>query len=67
MKSPPDEVWLYGDKSGGFYITNEQESTVKFESTKQRDWWLSFFPDVVRHQGKPPPREIDCELPTKSD
>jgi hypothetical protein len=53
----PPEVWLYEDKSGGFYINNEQDSKLYFKSEKEREKWLSNFPDVVRHQGKPPARE----------
>jgi len=52
-QTPPPEVWLYEGESGGFYINNIEGSEVLFHTDKERENWLSFFPDVIRHQGKP--------------
>jgi len=51
---PPPEVWLYEGKDGGFYINNDQSSEIRFANSKERETWLSNFPDMIRHKGKPP-------------
>lgn len=54
---PPSEVWLYEDKTGKYFISNMELSIVPFNSAKEREQWLSNFPDVIRHNSKPPIEE----------